>query len=67
MHCLTVIFLLLSIGEKKKLVNNSQAKLKTNPLLCAEVLGSSLSKPETVSAVFRVREGGAIDLPCIAR
>jgi len=36
-------------------------------LIVTETLGSSLSKPETASSVFKVREGGAIDLPCIAR
>ena len=30
-------------------------------------MGSSLSKPETPGSVFKVREGGSVDLPCVAR
>lgn len=32
-----------------------------------ESSGNSLSKPDTVSGVYRVTEGGAVDLPCMAR
>ena len=32
-----------------------------------EQTANSLSQPDTVSGVYRVKEGGAVDLPCIAR
>ena len=36
-------------------------------MIVTETSGNSLSKPDTASGVFRVKEGGAVDLPCIAR
>ena len=36
-------------------------------MIVTESSGTSLSKPDTVSGVYRVTEGGAVDLPCIAR
>ena len=36
-------------------------------VIVTETIANSLSKPDTVSGVFRVKEGGAVDLPCIAR
>ena len=36
-------------------------------MIVTESAGSSLAQPDTVSGVFRVQEGGAVDLPCLAR
>ena len=36
-------------------------------VIVTESSGNSLSKPDTVSGVYRVTEGGAVDLPCLAR
>ena len=36
-------------------------------VIVTETTVNSLSKPDTVSGVYRVKEGGAVDLPCIAR
>ena len=36
-------------------------------VIVTESAGPSLAQPDTVSGVFRVQEGGAVDLPCLAR
>ena len=36
-------------------------------IIVTESSGNSLNKPDTVGGVFRVSEGGAVDLPCLAR
>ena len=36
-------------------------------MIVTERTANSLSQPDTVSGVYRVKEGGAVDLPCIAR
>ena len=41
--------------------------LQPGSLIVTENSVNSLSQPDTVSGVYRVKEGGAVDLPCIAR